>query len=136
MVIPEVEEHRATNSLHAFANGVWLGLKIAGMILATLLCIIALLGLADGLLSWWGRYLNINDPPLTVERIVGYTCYPVAFFLGVPRHGDLLLVGELLGTKLIANEFIAYTKLQTDTRYANLSPRSRLIATFAVSIYM
>lgn len=87
VVIPDDEEHKAANSLHAFANGAWLGLKIAGMILSTLLCIIALLGLVNGLLTWWGRYLNINDPPLTVELIVGYICYPVAFLLGVPRNG-------------------------------------------------
>ncbi|KAL8832778.1 MAG: hypothetical protein Q9191_000050 [Dirinaria sp. TL-2023a] len=132
VVIPDDEEDRAANSLHAFANGAWLGLKIAGMILATLLCIIALLGLADGLLTWWGRYLNINNPPLTVELIVGYICYPVAFLLGVPRNGDLLKVGQLIGTKLIANEFVAYTRLQTDPSYADLSPRSRLIATYAL----
>ena len=102
VVIPENEELEAANSLHAFANGAWLGLKIAGMILATLFCIIALLGLADGLLTWWGRYLNINDPPLTVEFIMGYICYPIAFLLGVPRNGDLLKVGRLIGTKLIA----------------------------------
>ena len=75
IVIPDEDEHKAANSLHAFANGAWLGLKIAGMILSTLLCIIALLGLANGLLTWWGRYLNINDPPLTVELIVGYIWY-------------------------------------------------------------
>lgn len=102
VVIPEDDEHRAANSLHAFANGAWLGLKIAGMILTILLCIIALLGLANGLLTWWGHYLNINDPPLTVELIVGYICYPIAFLLGVPRNGDLLKVSQLIGTKLVA----------------------------------
>ncbi|MCJ1273041.1 hypothetical protein MMC21_000830 [Puttea exsequens] len=131
-VVPDDDEHKAANSLHAFANGAWLGLRIAGMILATLLCIIALLGLANGLLTWWGRYLNINNPPLTVELVVGYICYPIAFLLGVPRNGDLLKVAQLIGTKLIANEFVAYTDLQTDPAYADLSPRSRLIATYAL----
>ena len=128
VIIPDDDEHRAANSLHAFANGAWLGLKIAGMILATLLCIISLLALANGLLTWWygtatyytasfskisrGRYLNINNPPLTVELIVGYICYPIAFLLGVPRNGDLLKVAQLIGTKLVANEFVAYTALQ------------------------
>ena len=97
-----------------------------------------------------GHYLNINDPPLTVELIVGYICYPIAFLLGVPRDGDLFLVAQLIGTKLIAvsipsheqhltlthhihqNEFVAYTALQTDPVYANLSPRSRLITTYAL----
>jgi concentrative nucleoside transporter, CNT family len=102
VVIPDDDEHRAANSLHAFANGAWLGLKIAGMIVATLLCIISLLGLADGLLTWWGKYLNINHPPLTIELIVGYICYPIAFLLGVPRNGDLFKVSQLIGIKLIA----------------------------------
>lgn len=66
----------------------------------------------------WGRYLNINDPPLSVELIVGYLCYPIAFLLGVPRNGDLFKVAQLIGTKLIANEFVAYTALQTDPTYA------------------
>ncbi|KAI9682247.1 MAG: hypothetical protein M1817_000301 [Caeruleum heppii] len=132
VVIPDDDEHKAANSLHAFANGAWLGLKIAGMILSTLLCILALLGLLNGLLTWWGRYLNINDPPLTVELIVGYICYPIAFLLGVPRNEDLLKVAQLIGTKLIANEFVAYTNLQSDPAYADLSPRSRLIATYAL----
>lgn len=132
IVIPDEDDQKAANSLHAFANGAWLGLKIAGMILSTLLCIIALLGLANGLLTWWGRYLNINDPPLTVELIVGYICYPIAFLLGVPRNGDLLKVAQLIGTKLVANEFVAYTALQTDPAYADLSSRSRLIVTYAL----
>ena len=156
VVIPEGDGDRPANSLHAFANGAWLGLKIAGMILATLLCIIALLGLANGLLGWWGHYLNINDPPLSVELIVGYICYPIAFLLGVPRNGDLFKVSQLIGIKLIAvshatsssslcslsshrqanphnqNEFVAYTALQQDPAYADLSLRSRLIATYAL----
>ena len=99
VVIPDDEEHKAANSLHAFANGAWLGLKIGGMIVSTLLCILALLGLVDGLLTWWGDYLNI--PQLTLELIMGYLCYPIAFLLGVPRNGDILLVGRLIGLKVI-----------------------------------
>jgi concentrative nucleoside transporter, CNT family len=103
VVIPDDDEHRAANSLHAFANGAWLGLKIAGMILSTLLCILALLGLIDGLLTWWGRYININSPPLTLELIVGYIMYPVAFLLGVSRQeNDILHVGQLIGIKIMA----------------------------------
>ncbi|KAF2839224.1 hypothetical protein M501DRAFT_992196 [Patellaria atrata CBS 101060] len=132
VVIPDDDEHRAANSLHAFANGAWLGLKIAGMIVATLLCIIALLGLVDGLLTWWGRYINLDgDYDLTLELIIGYVCYPIAFLLGVPRP-DLLPVGRLIGIKLIINEFVAYLALQQDPAYADLSPRSRLIATYAL----
>lgn len=111
VVIPDDDEHESVNALHAFANGAWLGIKIGGMILATLLCIIALLGLVDGLLTWWGNYINI--PNLTLELVFGYLFYPVAFLLGVPRRdysgvpnapsadNDILLVGRLIATKII-----------------------------------
>ncbi|KAI1996848.1 hypothetical protein LOZ51_003010 [Ophidiomyces ophidiicola] len=132
IVVPEDEENKPVNALHAFAAGAWLGLKIGTMIAATLLCIISLLALVNGLLMWWGRYLNINSPPLTIELIIGYVCYPIAFLLGVPRNGDLLKVSRLIGIKLIANEFVAYHALQTEPEYKDLSPRSRLIATYAL----
>lgn len=135
VVIPDDDEHKASNALHAFANGAWLGIKIAGMIVATLLCIIALLNLVDGLLTWWGRYINLDgEYDLTLELILGYLFYPIAFLLGVSRQGkDLLLVGRLIGVKVITNEFVAFTYLQDkDSDYANLSPRSRLIATYAL----
>ncbi|KIY02232.1 uncharacterized protein Z520_02370 [Fonsecaea multimorphosa CBS 102226] len=134
VVIPDDDEHRATNALHAFANGAWLGIKIAGMIVATLLCIIALIGLINALLGWWGRYINITQdggPYLTLQLILGYICYPVAFLLGVPRN-DLLKVGQLIGIKVVANEFVAYNSLTSEAQYINMSPRSKLIATYAL----
>ncbi|KAF9885211.1 hypothetical protein FE257_000662 [Aspergillus nanangensis] len=142
VVVPEEdEENKPTNALHAFTNGAWMGIKIAGMIGTTLLCIISLVGLVNGLLTWWGRYLNINDPELTIELIVGYICYPISFLLGVTRKNpnpdvsddnDLLKVGELIGVKLVINEFVAYDRLQNNARYADLTDRSRLIATYAL----
>lgn len=106
IVIPETDEEKPQNSLHAFGNGSWLGIKIGGMIVAALLCILALLGLTNGLLTWWGHYLNIHDPDLTVELILGYLFYPIAFLLGVQRE-DVLQVSQLIGIKVVANEFIA-----------------------------
>ncbi|GAB1203221.1 hypothetical protein APSETT445_001848 [Aspergillus pseudonomiae] len=132
IVVPEDDSHKAANALHAFSNGAWMGIKIAGMIATTLLCIISLVGLVDGLLTWWGHYLNIYEPDLTIELIVGYICYPIAFLLGVSRNGDLLKVAKLIGTKLVMNEFIAYDYLQNKDEFQTLSPRSRLIATYAL----
>ncbi|ERF75349.1 hypothetical protein EPUS_00142 [Endocarpon pusillum Z07020] len=134
VVVPDDDEHRAANALHAFANGAWLGLKIAGMIISTLLCIIALVGLINAVLTWWGRFLNLDgEYDLTLELILGYICYPIAFLLGVSREGnDLLLVGRLIGVKLIVNEFVAFRMMMTDPAYASLSPRSEIIATYAL----
>lgn len=129
-----VEEERPYNALHAVGLGSWLGLKIAGMIVASVLCIMALLGLADGLLSWWGTYINI--PQLSIQLIMGYILYPVAFLLGVDRNNDggsdLRKVAELLGIKIVVNEFVAYGDLTSDPQYSTLSPRSRVIAMYAL----
>lgn len=108
------------------------------MILSTLLCIIAIVGLINGLLTWWGRYINIGGPGddpynLTLELLLGYLFYPVSFLLGVSRDGgDLLKVARLIGIKVVQNEFVAYQALQQDPLYVDLSPRSRLIATYAL----
>lgn len=101
VVVPETEETRPANALDAFSTGAWLGLKIGATITSILLCIISLIALINGLLTWWGHYLNINDPPLTIQLVLGYICYPIAFLLGVPR-GDLLKVGQLIGVKVVA----------------------------------
>ncbi|GAP82509.1 putative family nucleoside transporter [Rosellinia necatrix] len=130
VVVPENAEDKAANPLHAFANGAWLGIKIAGMIIATLLCIIAFVGLINGLLSWWGGYWGIEDPKLTLQFLLGYIFYPVAWLLGVPP-GELLQVGELIGQKIIINEFAAFLALTTEPRYMSLSPRATIIATYA-----
>ncbi|KAI1841115.1 hypothetical protein JX265_013216 [Neoarthrinium moseri] len=128
VVVPDDDEHKAANALHAFTNGAWLGLKIAGMITCTLLCIIAFVGLINGFLGWWGKYFNINDPnPLTLQMILGYVLYPVAWLLGVPKQ-DLRKVGELIGIKIITNEFVAFASLSADK---DLTTRGRIIATYA-----
>ena len=71
--------------------------------------------------AWWGRFLNLNGAyDLTLELILGYICYPIAFLLGVSRQGnDLLLVGRLIGVKLIvvsliSNEAFVTAKLTYD----------------------
>ena len=142
VVIPDDEEHKAANALHAFANGAWLGIKIAGMIIATLLCIIAFVGLVNGFLTWWGKYFGIgigkvivkgvekDDRPLTLQLILGYAMFPVAWLLGVPKQ-DLLPVGELIGVKIVLNEFVAFLSLRNDEAFQGLTERSKLIATYA-----
>ncbi|KAF5021517.1 hypothetical protein F66182_6442 [Fusarium sp. NRRL 66182] len=133
VVIPDDDEHKAENALHAFANGAWLGIKIAGSIICSLLCIIALVALINAPMTWWGKYLDINDPELTLQTILGYMLYPVSFLLGVPRNGDLLKVSKLIAQKIITNEYNAFSDLvNPELDYINMSPRSQLIATYAL----
>jgi len=133
LVIPKDDDEKPSNFLHAFANGSWLGIRVAGMIVAALLCILSLLALVNALLTWWAHYFNMFDPPLTIELILGYLFYPVAFFLGVSRdNGDILKVSKLIGVKVVANEFVAFDMLTTNIDYKDLSERSKIIATYAV----
>lgn len=124
------ERDEASNWMHAFSNGAWLGVKLAGIVVAVLASVIGLVALCDALLTWAGDYLNMGS--LTLEVIFGYMLVPVAFFLGVPRNEELVLVARLIAIKILKNEFLAYQQLQTGTDYMNLSPRSRLIATYSL----
>ncbi|EHA57721.1 sodium/nucleoside cotransporter 1 [Pyricularia oryzae 70-15] len=133
-VVPK-EESPASNALEAFANGAWLGLKIAGMIIATLLCIIAFVAMIDGILGWIGVYFDIGyfgGEKLSINLILGYIFFPVAWLLGVPGQ-DCLRVARLIGIKIIQNEFVAFLALADQTgEYASMSERSKLIATYAI----
>ena len=108
-----------------------LDLKIAGMIVATLLCIIGFVGLINGFLGWWAGYWGMIETKLTLQLILGYVFYPIAWLLGVPND-DLLRVGELIGQKIIINEFYAFNALTDEKQdYVNMSDRAKLTATYA-----
>lgn len=126
IVVPKDDVNECSNVLEALANGAWLGIKIAGMIVSTLLVIIALLNLVSGLLTWWGRYLGLNgEYDLTVQLIVGYICYPIAFLLGVPRR-DILHVARLIGLKIVAvsRPVVVEKRVSTDIHNRTSMPPS------------
>lgn len=100
------EKYPPANAIHAFSKGAWFGLMVAGSILCNVLTILSLVAAINGLLTWIGKGFGIHE--LTLQLVLGYCFYPVTFFLGVPRS-EILRVAQLLATKLIANEFAAYT---------------------------
>ncbi|CZR55547.1 related to concentrative Na+-nucleoside cotransporter CNT1/CNT2 [Phialocephala subalpina] len=118
-----------TNILHAMANGAWTGLKVAGMVAANLIVIIAIVALCNGILQWCFKY--IGAPHVTISQIFGYIFYPVAFLMGVPRN-ELYLVGQLIGLKTIQNEFVAFAALTEQSKFQAISPRGTIIATYAI----
>lgn len=115
-IVMAKEESRAYNALHAFSNGAWFGLRVAGLILCNVLTIIALVSMINGILTYIGHSWGITEAsaggrgPLTLELIFSYVFYPLAWLMGVPKQ-DLLTVAGLLGTKLVQNEFVAYLGL-------------------------
>ena len=84
----------------------------------------------NSLLTWIGLGFGIQN--LTLQTILGYLFYPLAFLIGVPRK-ELLPVAKLLATKFVANELIAYAELQTIMQSENpLSNRAFTIASYAL----
>ncbi|MFM7150081.1 MAG: nucleoside transporter C-terminal domain-containing protein, partial [Gemmataceae bacterium] len=75
--------------------------------------------------------LKLIHPVLGLQNLFGIGFAPLAFLMGVER-GDITLMGDLLGTKLVANEFVAYVRLTSDYRPL-LRPRSYVLATFALT---
>lgn len=65
------------------------------------------------------------------ESLAGYAFTPIAFIMGVPWE-DCFKVGELLGIKVVFNEFISYQRMQGLIASGSLSPRSITIATYAL----
>ncbi|KAF8972918.1 Na+ dependent nucleoside transporter C-terminus-domain-containing protein [Flammula alnicola] len=124
-------EDAPANALHAFSQGALFGLMVAGQIFCNVLTVLALVAMINGLLTWIGQGFGIHQ--LTLQLILRYLFYPVTFFLGVPR-GEILKVSEYFATKLVANEFAAYSSLQTfmQTSSDPLSPRAYTITTYGL----
>jgi CNT family concentrative nucleoside transporter len=138
MFVPETEqpqtagevrlklERTDVNLLDAAARGTIEGLHLALNVGAMLIAFLALIALLNALL---GLAPAPGGGQLSMEWIFGRVAAPLAWLMGVPWK-DCALVGNLLGTRLVLNELIAYSQLGPlkDT----LEPRSFVIATFAL----
>jgi CNT family concentrative nucleoside transporter len=127
----DVELPRATaNVLDAIAAGTSDGLKLALNVGAMLLVFLALTALVNGGLAWAGGLFGLA---LSLEQVLGWAFYPLAFLLGVP-DGDVAKLASLLGQKTVLNEFVAYSHLSERLAHdpAWLSERGRLIASYAL----
>lgn len=124
------EKSDAVDPLHAFSNGAWLGVRVAALIFCNVLCIVSLLYTVNGLLTYIGHFWTINH--LTLTLIIGYILYPFVWCMGVPKR-DLLLVSQLLATKIVANEFVGYTDLAALKSQGALLDRSILISNFMLA---
>jgi CNT family concentrative nucleoside transporter len=135
LLIPETEqpttrgeialrvERRHVNVVDAAAAGAGDGLTLALNVAAMLIAFLAFIALLDAILAWaW--------PGMTLAAVFSVVFAPVAFLMGVPA-ADIGPVADLLGTKLVANEFVAFVKLTTE--YKDIDPRSYVLATYALT---
>jgi CNT family concentrative nucleoside transporter len=123
----EVEGVRDNNILSAIARGTIDGLHLAVNVGAMLIAFLALIALLNGIFGW--VHWHLNWFPATLQALLGYIFSPVAWLLGVPGH-DIRAIGSLLGTRMVANELIAFQGL--GQLKATLDPRSFTIATYAL----
>ncbi len=138
IIVPETEDsltkgivkikipRQDVNVLDAACRGAAEGVNLVINIAAVLLCFIAFVAMLNWLLSLlpdvWGA-------PLTLERILGWLCAPLAWIMGI-QWNDAETVGMLIGKKTVINEFVAYLDL---VKYKDvISQRSFTIATYAL----
>ena len=139
MLVPETEQpltagrvempgmEKESNVLGAIARGTVDGLHLALNVGAMLIVFLALLALVNAMMGW--VHIHIGWFPYSLQQVLGWLFAPVAWLIGVPWH-DAAKIGDLLGTRMVLNEFVAFSKLGTIKDA--LDPRTFTIATFAL----
>jgi CNT family concentrative nucleoside transporter len=139
MLVPETEKpltagrvempqmEKESNILGAIARGTVDGLHLALNVGAMLITFLALLALLNAMMGW--VHIHISWFPYSLEQVFGWVLAPVAWLIGIRWH-DAATIGNLLGTRMVLNEFVAFAKLGTIK--SALDPRSFTIATFAL----
>ncbi|MFT4610717.1 MAG: CNT family concentrative nucleoside transporter [Glaciecola sp.] len=135
------KEKIGSNILDAIANGTTEGLKLAVNVGAMLLVFVAFIAMINGILGWAGDITNLNTwvagntpyQSLSLELILGYVFAPLMWLIGVAKE-DMALMGQLLGIKLAASEFIGYIQLADLKNAANAThlkyEKSVIMATY------
>jgi CNT family concentrative nucleoside transporter len=116
-----------SNFLAAIARGTGEGLSMAVNVGAMLVAFLALIALTNGIMGGIHHFLVWF--PTSLQQIFGWAFAPVAFVIGVPWH-DCVQIGNLLGTRMVVNELVAFSML--GPMKGALDPRSFTIATFAL----
>ena len=129
------------NFLDAISNGTTEGLKLAANIAAMLLVFLAFIAMGNYMLDKFGDLIEINNwitnntvyETLSIEFILGYLLAPLMWLIGVAKE-DMTLMGQLLGIKIVASEFIGYIQLAELKQASNLIhlnyQKSIIIATY------
>ena len=111
-------EKIGSNLLDAIANGTTEGLKLAVNVGAMLLVFVAIIAMVNGILEWTGDFTNLNNwiaantayQKFSLEAILGTIFAPLMWLIGIAKE-DIMLMGQLLGIKLAASEFVGYIQL-------------------------
>lgn len=138
----EVEISRdkvGSNVLDAVSNGTSQGLRLAVNVAAMLLVFLAFIALFNFVMMKVGAWTNLNEiitektngqfDELSLQFVLGYIFSPVMWLIGVPGE-DIMLMGRLLGEKIIMTEFVGYISLAELKSIGALSNKSIIMATY------
>ncbi|HET8611793.1 MAG TPA: NupC/NupG family nucleoside CNT transporter [Sphingomonas sp.] len=121
------DEEKPANIIMAAAQGAQTGVKLAVAVGAMVLAFVALVALANGILTGIGHWFTAAD--ITFQGIIGTIFKPVMYLLNVP-WSEAGAAGGFFGEKVVLNEFVAYIDL--GKQMAALSPRTVAVVTFAL----
>lgn len=122
--VQKVETETYGNVVEAAAAGAGDGLKLALNVGAMLIAFLGLVAVIDAT-------IGLFDESWSLARILGIVFWPVAAVMGVP-WSEIPILAELLGTKLAVTELVAYSKLGPMIKDGAVSPRTAMIASFAL----
>ncbi len=141
MIFPETEtpvtkgktelksEKINSNVIDAAAHGAGEGLHLALNVGAMLIAFIAIIAFLNAAIGWIGGLVGF--PGLSLSWILGRLFAPLVYVMGVPGS-DAVAAGNLLGQKIVLNEFVAYTQLADFIKSGGLSPKAITIMTYAL----
>jgi len=127
---PATVPRTTANSIDAICRGAGDGFHLALNIIAMLIAFIALIALANYVIGFPQAHFGVQHP-VTLQNVFGWMNAPFAWLMGVPAQ-DCLNIGQILGERIVLNEFVGYLDLTTHAKQLALDPRSFTIATYAL----
>ncbi len=129
--VGKIENEAYGSVVEAAAAGAGDGLKLALNVGAMLIAFLGLVAVLNAALDWGGAIAGFEQGALSVQSILGAVFYPVAAVMGVPA-AEIGTLSQLLGTKIVLTELVAYSELSGMIKAGTVSPRTQLIASFAL----
>jgi CNT family concentrative nucleoside transporter len=128
--MPATVPRTTVNSIDAICRGAGDGFNLALNVIAMLIAFIAIIAMANFIFTYPQKHLGIANPA-TLQVVFGWINAPFAFLMGI-RPEDCLGVGQILGERIVLNEFVGYLDLTTNVKTLALDQRSFTIATYAL----
>ncbi|MEY2486553.1 MAG: concentrative nucleoside transporter, family [Verrucomicrobiota bacterium] len=125
-------ERTTINSFDALCQGASEGMMLSITVMAMLIAFVAIVALTNGVIMWPQHAFGVQAP-LTIQQMLGWINAPFAWLMGVPWR-DCPLIGQVLGERIVTNEFVGYLDL---SKYVTTNPdaldqRSVRLASYAL----